>query len=192
MKKALYLSVFSPIILSLFFSCFFIPAIQNPHYSFINSSSSSYVQSDESMFIWPVPGYNNITSSFGYRVSPTLGASTYHGGIDIAAPENTNIYAIDSGIVSHAGWLGANGYTVVITHNNNYQSTYGHVSPNFLVSVGDYITKGDLIAKVGPKYVNKASYTTYKDSTGKYTNGATTRSTFALCNSKKGQKNKSP
>ena len=191
-------SFFIPVFFILFILIFslstFIPALSEYGYvsSYYPNNYTNSINISSSNFIWPAPGYNKITSYFGYRNAPTSGAGTYHGGIDIAAPENTNIYAIDSGIVSHAGWLGANGYTVVITHNNNYQSTYGHVSPNFLVSVGDYITKGDLIAKVGPKYVNKASYTTYKDSTGKYTNGATTRSTFALCNSKKGQKNKSP
>ena len=39
---------------------------------------------------------------------------------------------------------------------------------------GDSIQKGDLIAFVGPKYINNVSNNPYKDSTGKPTNGATT------------------
>ena len=31
-------------------------------------------------------GYTTITSYFGKRDAPTNGASTYHSGIDIAAP----------------------------------------------------------------------------------------------------------
>ena len=38
-------------------------------------------------FMWPLPGYKTITSYFGYRNSPTIGASSYHSGLDIAAPE---------------------------------------------------------------------------------------------------------
>jgi murein DD-endopeptidase MepM/ murein hydrolase activator NlpD len=39
---------------------------------------------------------------------------------------------------------------------------------------GDYVLQGELIANVGPKYINEKSYTKYKDSSGRCTNGATT------------------
>ena len=52
--------------------------------------------------------------------------------------------------------------------------TYCHVSPNYIVSKGDKIEQGQLIGRVGPKYVDNVAGNTYKDSTGKYTNGATT------------------
>ena len=51
---------------------------------------------DTTNFNWPLPGNMTITSKFGYRKSPTTGASTYHSGIDIAATEGTPIYAIFS------------------------------------------------------------------------------------------------
>ncbi len=93
------------------------------------------------------------------------GASTYHGGIDIGASEGSKILSIDDGTVCFVGWNGANGYTIKINHSNGYQSTYGHVNPNFIVSLNDKVSKGQHIANVGPKYVSKTSYTTYKDST---------------------------
>ena len=43
-------------------------------------------------FWWPVPNYSTITSYFGYRNKPTAGASTYHSGIDIAAPNRCKRY----------------------------------------------------------------------------------------------------
>ena len=95
-------------------------------------------------------------------------------GIDIAAPENSYILAVADGVVSYVGWYGANGYTVILKHSQNYQSIYGHISPNFIVKIGENIKKGQLIALVGPKYIEKKSYTIYQDSNGKYTNGATT------------------
>lgn len=84
------------------------------------------------------------------------------------------------------GWYGANGYTVIISHENGISSTYGHVSETFIVSIGQKVSKGQIIAHVGPKYVSKES--TYKDSTGKYTNGATTGPHLHLAISKNGKK----
>lgn len=74
-----------------------IPNIQNPDFS----------SSEISQFYWPLPGNKNITSQFGKRTSPTSGASTYHSGIDIAATENTPIYACFSGQVTFTGFKGA-------------------------------------------------------------------------------------
>lgn len=187
MIKNFSISLFMPIILTIFISIFFIPTTNYSSISFSTSTlqHASNLTNYSHSFLWPTPGYSKITSNFGYRTAPTQGAGTYHGGIDIAAPQNSSIISIADGIVSFVGWYGANGYTIIITHSNNYKSTYGHVSPNFLVSLGDTVKKGDLIAKVGPKYVDKKSYTTYIDKNGKYTNGATTRATSTFFNRKR-------
>lgn len=58
--------------------------------------------------------------------------------------------------------------------NSEFIITYSHVSPNFLVSVGNFVKQGDIIAQVGPKYVDNVPNNPYKDSSGKSTNGATT------------------
>ena len=86
----------------------------------------------------------------------------------------TKILALDNGKVTYVGFNGANGYTVIISYENGLKSTYGHVDPNFLVSKGQEVIKGQAVAKVGPKYVEKKPYTIYTDNTGKPTNGATT------------------
>ena len=52
--------------------------------------------------------------------------------------------------------------------------TYCHVSPNYIVSAGDTIEKGDLIGHVGPKYVYGVLGNQYSDENGIPTNGATT------------------
>ena len=57
-------------------------------------------------FAWPIPGYTKITSPFGKRDSPTAGASSYHYGTDIGAPEGTNLIAIEDGKISFLGFLG--------------------------------------------------------------------------------------
>ena len=65
------------------------------------------------------------------------------------------------------------GYTVTIK-NKEFTFSYCHVSPKFLVSVGQHVNTGYLIAKVGPKNVYGVYNNPYKDKNGNPTNGATT------------------
>ena len=89
--------------------CIFIPVFFN--YGYISpyniSSNINSFELSNSEFIWPTPGYTTITSNFGYRKSPTSGASSYHSGIDIGAPTGSNIVSIFSGTVSYIGFSGA-------------------------------------------------------------------------------------
>lgn len=63
-----------------------------------------------------------------------LGASSFHKGIDIGAPQETKLYAICDGEITFVDFLGGGGYTITLLANN-MKITYCHVSPNFLVSV---------------------------------------------------------
>lgn len=137
------------------------------------SSSKTKYYFSNSEFNWPVPGNYTITSPFGPRKSPTSGASFNHSGIDIAAIQNTNIYSVLGGIVTYTGFKGAGGYTITI-NTNEYDISYCHVSPQFIISTGDIIEQNSLIGFVGPKYVSNVPNNPYHDSTGKQTNGATT------------------
>lgn len=97
-------------------------------------------------------GYTYITSPFGYRNLPTVGATSYHSGIDIGAPEGSKFIAICSGKITFTGFLGGGGYTITLSINN-MKITYCHVSPFYLVKKGDIVKKGDVIGFVGPKNV---------------------------------------
>lgn len=123
----------------------------------------------------PVVGksFKDITSGYGKRTAPTSGASTFHSGIDIGAPEGTKIIAIADGKVTKTAWGGAGGYTITI-ESGEYSFSYCHSDPNFIVKVGDDVKKGQVIGKVGPKNVYNVPNNPYKDSNGKPTNGATT------------------
>ena len=140
----------------------------------LTDNSFSYSLSNlNGEFIWPVPGYSYISSYFGYRESPTAGASSYHSGIDIPAPEGSKILAICDGIVTFASWGAGGGYTIV-TQNDNLKVSYCHISPIYLVSRNDVVTAGQIISTVGPKNVYGIKNNPYKDSLGNPTNGATT------------------
>lgn len=126
-----------------------------------------------SNFVWPTPGYKTITSPYGYRKAPTSGAGVFHAGIDIGATAGSKILAAFSGTVTYIGFYEANGYTIRIT-DGTYTANYSHVSPYFLVYVGQVVNKGDVIATVGPKNVYGVPNNKFKDSNGNPTNGATT------------------
>lgn len=157
-------------ILTIFICMFFMPTIQE---DFINSIIGEEIVISDLGFAWPIPGYNVITSYFGKRNSPTAGASSYHKGLDIGAPEGTILIAAVDGEITYLGFLGGGGYTITLT-SDNMKITYCHVSPNFIVQVGQNIKRGEIIGMVGPKYVYGVQGNTYHDSTGKPTNGATT------------------
>ena len=145
--------------------------------SFIGSGIYSYSEKSfiefSGDFCWPLNGYTYISSKFGYRSSPTSGASTYHSGIDIPAPEGTPIYSVTSGVVTFCSWGAGGGYTVVI-ENKKYKISYCHVSPVMIVKLKDEVKAGEQIANVGPKNVYGITNNPYKDSYGNPTNGATT------------------
>lgn len=101
-------------------------------------------------FQWPVPSSHTITSNYGYRIHPISGTKKLHAGIDIGAPGGSNIIAADSGtvILSSFGYNGGYGNYVIISHGNGITTRYAHCS-NLFVSVGQTVTKGQLIAAVG-------------------------------------------
>ncbi|MDI6785445.1 MAG: M23 family metallopeptidase [bacterium] len=96
--------------------------------------------------IRPISG--RVTSGFGNRRHPIFGRMMFHSGIDISAPCGERIKAAMSGKVVCSGWSINYGRLVTIEHENGYTTKYAHNSKN-LVSVGEYVEKGQDIALVG-------------------------------------------
>ena len=98
---------------------------------------------------WLMPcSYTKLTSPFGNRASPTAGASTYHQGVDLAAPQGTPVYASRAGRVTVAGYGSAAGYYVSINQLDGYSTMYMHLN-NYVVSSGQTVSAGQLIGYVG-------------------------------------------
>ncbi|PYG88178.1 murein DD-endopeptidase MepM/ murein hydrolase activator NlpD [Ruminiclostridium sufflavum DSM 19573] len=97
---------------------------------------------------WPTPGYTGISSPYGYRIHPIYKVRKFHTGVDINAPSGASIVAANSGKVILAGWNGGYGNCIIIDHGDGIATLYGHQS-KLLVSVGDKVSKGDVIGKVG-------------------------------------------
>lgn len=146
MFKFSFRSFFVPFIvlifLVFFITCFFSPVILG---NYNTSYDDTYYSFDlDSEYVWPTPGYTSINSYFGKRNSPTAGASSYHKGIDIGAPKGSKFIAICDGKITFTGFLGGGGYTITLSVNN-MKITYCHVSPNYIVKVGDIVEKGQVI-----------------------------------------------
>ena len=120
-----------------------------------STGSESTGSTDEG---WKVPiDYIANTSPFGDRERPTAGASTNHKGVDLAAPENTEIGAARSGTVLVAEYDPSAGYYVVIEHDNGYRSVYMHMN-YFDVQVGQQVNQGETIGYCGSTGVSTGSH----------------------------------
>lgn len=97
-------------------------------------------------FIWPAAG--RFTSPFGYRIHPISRTRRMHTGIDIANGTGTNIAASQNGKVTFAGYQGSYGKLIIVRHANGMETAYAHLS-RISVSVGDTVTQGQSIGKMG-------------------------------------------
>ena len=108
-------------------------------------------------FRWPCPSSTRVTSNYGTRVSPMSGASSNHKGIDIGASAGADIIAAAGGTVTAASYSSAAGNYVMIDHGGGLYTVYMHAS-SLLVSPGQTVSAGDVIAKVGSTGISTGSH----------------------------------
>ena len=108
-------------------------------------------------FRWPCPSSTRVTSDYGTRVSPMSGASSNHKGIDIGASAGADIIAAADGTVTAASYSSAAGNYVMIDHGGGLYTVYMHAS-SLLVSPGQTVSAGDVIAKVGRTGISTGSH----------------------------------
>lgn len=102
-------------------------------------------------FTWVKPvASDRITSGFGPRSAPIAGASTNHGGIDLAAAMGVPVAAAGPGEVLDA-WVDTKhggGNSVRVRHPDGSITGYAHLN-DYLVKKGDQVTAGQRIGSVG-------------------------------------------
>jgi murein DD-endopeptidase MepM/ murein hydrolase activator NlpD len=100
--------------------------------------------------LMPARGYKS--SDFGMRYDPYYNVWQLHAGVDIAASGGQGIVAAADGTVVYAGWNGGYGNYTCISHGSNQgrnlATCYAHQS-QILVSVGQWVSRGGLIGRVG-------------------------------------------
>lgn len=89
-----------------------------------------------------------VSSGFGARIDPFTGRSAAHKGMDFAGRVGTEVVAVAAGIVTWSGPRSGYGEMVEIDHGNAHVTRYAHNSQN-LVEVGEVVTRGQPIAKLG-------------------------------------------
>ena len=89
-----------------------------------------------------------LSSYFGKRTDPFTGKPANHTGIDFAGKNGDVIVAVAEGVVTWSGDRYGYGVMVEINHGNGYSTRYAHNSEN-LVSVGDEVKKGQVVALMG-------------------------------------------
>jgi len=99
-----------------------------------------------SAFLKPVVGW--LTSGFGYRHDPFTQEIHFHRGIDLAAAVGTTVRAALDGKVIVVGKDSVLGNYIMIRHQINYSTLYGHLS-QIWVARGATVTRGQRIGAVG-------------------------------------------
>ena len=99
------------------------------------------------MFRFPLP-VGIISSRYGERVNPITGTSHFHNGIDIAAPEGTEVMASRAGTIQLVDYNDICGNFISIIHENSYETLYCHLKKVF-VQLNQKVQSGMIIATVG-------------------------------------------
>ncbi len=98
-------------------------------------------------------GYTGGSGTLGWPLASfviTQYFTSYHNGLDLAAPAGTPIHAAAAGKVIWSGWrTDGLGYCVFIDHQNGLTTVYGHMIRQPAVYVGQYVSRGQVIGYVG-------------------------------------------
>lgn len=89
-----------------------------------------------------------ITSAFGFRDHPINGEYSFHSGVDLAAAQGADIFAMLDGTVTTAQYSDSYGNYIIIDHGDDIQTLYAHCS-TLCVGQGEAVVRGQKIAEVG-------------------------------------------
>lgn len=89
-----------------------------------------------------------LSSYYGVRKDPFSGKPVVHKGLDFAGKEDAAIIATASGVVSWASDRYGYGQLIEINHGKGLKTRYGH-NKKILVNVGEVVSKGQVIARMG-------------------------------------------
>lgn len=112
-------------------------------------NSGAYV---DGKMCWPAPSGTRYSSLYGPRIHPIYNTQSFHTGVDIPSPGGTDIVAANTGTVilvveAYSSKTGYGSY-IVIDHGGGISTLYGH-SSKILVSIGQTVSQGEVIAKIG-------------------------------------------
>ena len=89
-----------------------------------------------------------LSSRFGRRTDPFTGKEAWHNGVDFAGKRGSDVIAVAAGVVVWSGNRFGFGLLVEVNHGNGYITRYAHNDVS-LVKVGDFVSRGQTLAKMG-------------------------------------------
>ena len=96
---------------------------------------------------WPVRG--QVVGRFGLETHPRFGTKINNNGVDIAAALGTPVQAVAAGSVEYTSDdFASYGPIVILNHGDGFFTLYAHLS-EILVSVGQQVTSGQIVGRVG-------------------------------------------
>lgn len=101
--------------------------------------------------VLPVLEGTPITSGYGWRIHPITGVETFHAGTDFGGDSGDPLFATQAGVVIDKGWDDIRGWYIDIDHDPNdpYFSRYQHNLEDSPLNIGDKVSKGQQVAKMG-------------------------------------------
>jgi len=100
------------------------------------------------LFAYPLKANWRLSSNYGKRADPFTGVSSFHTGIDMAAPMKTSVYASADGTVKTVSWSNVYGNYIIISHSDGYQTLYAHLY-SATVKQGQKVAQGAKIGLLG-------------------------------------------
>ncbi len=95
---------------------------------------------------WPI-SRGRIVKKFGKIRNRKLKTVIVNSGIDIKAGKAQTVHAVAGGVVSTISWLPGFGSVVIVTHNKNYRTVYGHLG-SIKVEEGEKVKAGEALGNV--------------------------------------------
>jgi murein DD-endopeptidase MepM/ murein hydrolase activator NlpD len=97
-----------------------------------------------------IPVEGKLSSNFGTRINPITKKSTsFHSGIDFAAPLGTPVHSAEGGTITKAEFNKSGyGNLIIVQHSENLTTYYGHLS-KISVKINQKVNKGQFIGEVG-------------------------------------------
>ena len=132
-----------------------VPATRSTTRSLAASGVTSPVARSSGSLVWPLHG--TITQGFGPTTCTLEPAATvngksyahYHDGLDIAAPQGTQVRSMEAGTVEYAGRYPDGAVVVRVRQTDGSVALYAHLQPGVLVHTGDTVKAGEALGRVG-------------------------------------------
>ena len=113
---------------------------------------------NEDLMVWPVSGVVLMDYSADALIyDETLDLYRTNESISIGAAEAEEVLAAADGIVTDIGKSDALGNYVVLDNGSGYETTYGQLSEDLAVAVGEYVDQGEVLGCIkAPSWYSSA------------------------------------